>query len=198
MIRHATKADLVVKQAIKVLIVDDEETLRTCLVAFLEDEGLDVTCATDGEEALKVHAHSQVDVGVIDPRLPGIDGNGVILEAHKICPDMKFLVYTGSVTYGRLCVGPLRCLRDASHAEAGGSHGRHRPGCSSVGYPRFGLTCCGTRGALRGSLKAVIAEAKAGTTEPIEVTFTDSAGALEDHTPGPTARRGLGGREARC
>lgn len=84
---------------VKVLIVDDEETLRTHLAAYLEDAGFDVTAVADGETALEVLAGTPVDVGLIDIRLPGIDGDAVILKGHEIRPAMKFLIHTASASY---------------------------------------------------------------------------------------------------
>jgi DNA-binding NarL/FixJ family response regulator len=40
-----------------------------------------------------------VDIGVIDIRLPGLDGEAVILRAHALAPRMQFLVHTGSRNY---------------------------------------------------------------------------------------------------
>ncbi len=82
-----------------VLVVDDEAAVRLNLCAYLEDEGFAVLAAGDGEEALAILAKRQADVGVIDMRLPGIDGNGVIRAARRFCPDMKFLIHTGSASY---------------------------------------------------------------------------------------------------
>ena len=84
---------------IKVLIVDDEDTIRTFLSAFLQDEGFDVAVAADGEEALRQLMLHPVEVGIIDIRLPGIDGNTLIQRAQEICPGMRFLVHTGSIDY---------------------------------------------------------------------------------------------------
>ncbi len=86
-------------QALKVLIVDDEAVVRQSLAAFFEDEGFEVAMAADGEEALRLVADRRFDFGVIDMRLPGIDGNAVILESHEIQPDMRFLIHTGSASY---------------------------------------------------------------------------------------------------
>ncbi len=84
---------------IKILVVDDENVVSTNLVAFLEDEGFSVLSAASGEEALALLAEQAVDVGIIDMRLPGIDGNTLILKAHAMQPLMKFLIHTGSANY---------------------------------------------------------------------------------------------------
>lgn len=85
---------------IKILIVDDESVVSANLTAFLEDEGFTVFSAFSGEEALELLAGKDIDIGIIDMRLPGIDGNTLILRAHDMRPLMKFLIHTGSTNYG--------------------------------------------------------------------------------------------------
>lgn len=87
------------KEEIKLLIVDDEEFLRMTLIAFLEDEGYMISSVSSGEEALELISKQNFDIGIIDMKLPGINGNTLILQAHDIQPDMKFLIHTGSVNY---------------------------------------------------------------------------------------------------
>ncbi len=82
-----------------ILIVDDEEHLQENLVAYLEDEGYTVVTAGDGETGLERVRNQKLDIGIIDMRLPGMDGNAFINRAHEIQPDMKFLIHTGSMTY---------------------------------------------------------------------------------------------------
>ncbi len=84
---------------IKIIIVDDEEIIRNNLSAFLLDEGFEVITTASGEEALTIIHNKSVDIGIVDMRLPGIDGNMLILKAHQIIPTMKFLIHTGSVNY---------------------------------------------------------------------------------------------------
>jgi len=88
-----------VNPPIKVLIVDDEETLRTHVAAYLEDEGFDVTTVADGETALEALTQNPPDVALVDIRLPGIDGDAVILQGLEICPGLKFLIHTASASY---------------------------------------------------------------------------------------------------
>ena len=83
----------------KVLVVDDEEMIRVNLECFLEDENYEVIAAGSGEEALELLKQHEPIFGIIDMRLPGIDGNTVILEAHKIYPNMRFIIHTGSSEY---------------------------------------------------------------------------------------------------
>lgn len=61
----------------KVLVVEDEQSLREALVFFLEKEGHDVIVAVDGEEAIRVYENSGADIILLDLMLPKIDGNQV-------------------------------------------------------------------------------------------------------------------------
>jgi DNA-binding NtrC family response regulator len=84
---------------IKVFVVDDESVVCSNIAAFLEDEGFTVFSATSGEEALDLLLKQKIDVAIIDIRLPGIDGNMLILKAHEIQPGLKFLIHTGSTNF---------------------------------------------------------------------------------------------------
>ena len=82
-----------------VLVVDDEIMIRVNLMAYLEDEGFDVQCAESGEDALELLRSQRFDVGIIDMRLPGMDGNAFILRAHALDAHMRFIIHTGSTEY---------------------------------------------------------------------------------------------------
>ena len=62
----------------KVLIIDDEEKLRTLLARIISLEGFDVLQADDCKSALKKLAQTDIDVVLCDVKLP--DGNGVDLS----------------------------------------------------------------------------------------------------------------------
>ncbi len=81
------------------LILDDEESIRQSIAAYMEDEGYIVFEASSGEEAIEVVKNNHIDEAVVDIRLPGIDGNTFMIEARKILPNIKFVVHTGSADY---------------------------------------------------------------------------------------------------
>jgi two-component system, OmpR family, response regulator len=85
---------------IKILVADDEDVVNVNLSAYLEDEGFIVYSAASGEEAIDLIRRHHIDIGIIDMRLPGIDGNTLIMKAHDMHPVMKFLIHTGSTNYG--------------------------------------------------------------------------------------------------
>lgn len=84
---------------VTILILDDEQMVRENLEAFLEDEGLTVLTASNGEEALGVITENDITIGVIDMRLPGMAGSEFIVKAHAIRPEARFIVHTGSTNY---------------------------------------------------------------------------------------------------
>lgn len=90
---------------IRVLVVDDEMFVRSSLEAYLMDSDIDVTTARTAEEALRHIGKAKeegrpFDAGIVDLRLPGMSGEALILEIHKVAPDMQCLIHTGSSFYG--------------------------------------------------------------------------------------------------
>jgi CheY-like chemotaxis protein len=84
----------------RVLVVDDEPAIATGLRVFLEDEGMQVDCASSGEEAVDIaRSKSDYDVCIMDMRLPVMNGDAAIRALHHICPDLKFIIHTGSANY---------------------------------------------------------------------------------------------------
>ncbi len=77
------------------LLVDDEDALRSIVAERLDDEGFEVTQATDGEAALKALDGFAFDVIVTDLRLPGVDGRQVIEAAIGRYPGIIAIVVTG-------------------------------------------------------------------------------------------------------
>jgi len=84
----------------RVLVVDDEPVILTGLQIFLEDEGMQVDCAGSGEEAVDIARNNTgYDVCIMDMRLPGMNGDTTIRALHEICPDLEFIIHTGSADY---------------------------------------------------------------------------------------------------
>lgn len=57
-----------------ILVVDDEEDLRTMLAEHLEDEGYTVLTAGTGDEALALAQSRRLDVILLDVMMPGLSG----------------------------------------------------------------------------------------------------------------------------
>ncbi len=83
----------------RVLVVDDEALIRHNLCAFLEDEGFTLFSAESSEAAFALLERQTIDISIIDVRLSGMDGNSFVVQAHKLYPNMRFLIHTGSSDY---------------------------------------------------------------------------------------------------
>ena len=83
----------------KVLIIDDEEKLRSLLARIISLEGFEVIQAEDRKTALKKLEQNNIDVILSDVKLP--DGNGVelTLEIKKLYPSIEIIVLTA---YGNI------------------------------------------------------------------------------------------------
>jgi two-component system nitrogen regulation response regulator NtrX len=62
----------------KILIIDDEASIRTTLAGILEDEGHKAVLCETGEEAITQFARDEFDLAILDLWLPGIDGLSVL------------------------------------------------------------------------------------------------------------------------
>jgi DNA-binding NtrC family response regulator len=81
---------------VKVLVADDELGIRESLKAFLEDDGFMVFLADTAEASINILNQEEIDIAIVDLRLPGADGNSLIQEASQKKPNLKFILYTGS------------------------------------------------------------------------------------------------------
>ncbi len=74
--------------ASRILLVEDDERIRTSMRLSLEDEGYEVEEAESGEEALECHARALIaqpfDLLVVDIMLPGMDGFDCCRELRKV------------------------------------------------------------------------------------------------------------------
>ena len=66
-----------------VLVVDDEEAIAEAVRARLESEGYRVVVASDGQQAISLHAEHRPDLVVLDLMLPGMDGLEVCQEIQR-------------------------------------------------------------------------------------------------------------------
>ncbi|MEO1132889.1 MAG: response regulator transcription factor [Cyanobacteria bacterium J06639_1] len=67
----------------RILVVDDEASIRRILETRLSMIGYDVVTASDGEEALDAFHHQDPDLVVLDVMMPKLDGYGVCQELRK-------------------------------------------------------------------------------------------------------------------
>jgi two-component system NtrC family response regulator len=80
---------------IRVLLIDDEQTLLEYLSKRLLREGFTVKVTFSGEEALQAAADENYDVAVVDLKMPGIDGVETQKRLKEIQPFLQCIVLTG-------------------------------------------------------------------------------------------------------
>src|SRR6266853_1274999 len=78
----------------RVLVVDDELSLRKVLAATLQREGYEVQVASDGEEALAALDRDGADVVVTDLVMPKMDGLSLLRKVVVSHPDVPVIVVT--------------------------------------------------------------------------------------------------------
>lgn len=67
----------------KVLVVDDEKLIVKGIRFSLEQDGMEVTCAYDGEEALEIAKNEAFDIILLDVMLPGLTGFEVCQQIRE-------------------------------------------------------------------------------------------------------------------
>jgi two-component system, NtrC family, response regulator AtoC len=78
----------------KVLIVDDEETLRFTLSEVMHKEGYTVVTATDGEDALQKMSETLFDLIILDIKMPKMDGMETLPRIKEIDSDATVIMIT--------------------------------------------------------------------------------------------------------
>ena len=84
------------QETIRVLVVDDEESIRRFTAAALAGAGYDVALAADGPEALEIaQRQGPFDLCVVDLQMPLMTGDEVARRLRRAEPDLKVLYFTG-------------------------------------------------------------------------------------------------------
>ncbi|MBP1603944.1 MAG: zraR 22, partial [Acidobacteria bacterium] len=78
----------------RVLVVDDERSMRELLEIVLRREGYDVLTADNGRAALSTLEHQPVDLLISDIKMPDMSGVDVLRAARGMDPDMLAIMIT--------------------------------------------------------------------------------------------------------
>ena len=81
----------------KILVIDDDRSIRNAIKEILEFEKYEVSLAADGFEGIAMIEQSVFDVILCDVKMPGKDGMEVLQEAMKLT-DTPFIVISGHGT----------------------------------------------------------------------------------------------------
>lgn len=79
----------------RILVVDDEENVRKLLLTVLSEEGYEVICAQDGEEAFTIFSsQDDIDVVLMDIRMPKADGMLTLKKMYTLRPKANIILMT--------------------------------------------------------------------------------------------------------
>lgn len=78
----------------RILVVDDEESIREFLEIMLRKEGYEVSCVEDGQKALEALKKKTVDMVISDMQMPNMTGLQLLKEVKDQFPDMLFMMIT--------------------------------------------------------------------------------------------------------
>jgi two-component system response regulator PilR (NtrC family) len=82
----------------RILIVDDERSMREMLSILLEREGYETVEAKNGQEATQLFESSLFDLVISDIQMPGINGIELLARIKKLAPDVPVLMITAFAT----------------------------------------------------------------------------------------------------
>ncbi len=80
-----------------VLVVDDDAEVRELARLTLEDVGVEVVLASNGQDALDMFSHmrDQIDLVLLDLTMPGVDSATTLRELRAIKPDIRVVLSSG-------------------------------------------------------------------------------------------------------
>jgi len=79
----------------RILVVDDDVAVRGAIKMVLEQDGHDVTLASDGRSGVSAAEGDAFDMVICDIFMPGMDGIETIHAFHKINPRMPVIAMSG-------------------------------------------------------------------------------------------------------
>ena len=83
------------KERSRILVIDDDESVRRSLAAVLKDQGYTVDVAASGREAMGKSKVGFYNLALVDLRLPDMDGIRLLTEIRETVPKMVKIIITG-------------------------------------------------------------------------------------------------------
>ena len=80
----------------KILVIDDEPSIRDLLDTLLTQKGFHVVLADSGQKGLEIYRRARADVIVLDLKMPGMDGLAVLQQVHQLNPKQPVVMLTGA------------------------------------------------------------------------------------------------------
>ncbi|MBL7687952.1 MAG: sigma-54-dependent Fis family transcriptional regulator [Bdellovibrionaceae bacterium] len=78
----------------RILVVDDEESIREFLEIMLRKEGYEITCVEDGQKAIDILKKKTFDLIISDLQMPNVTGIELLKHCREAYPDVLFMMIT--------------------------------------------------------------------------------------------------------
>ena len=79
----------------KILVVDDDDLIRDLIYEILESNGFQVVLAENGNKALDILKHEEVDLIITDIIMPDKEGIETIMDIKRMLPKAKIVAMSG-------------------------------------------------------------------------------------------------------
>jgi DNA-binding response OmpR family regulator len=80
-----------------ILVIDDDQDVRSCIRNILEQSGYSVLVAENGSVGIGIFRHNPVDLVIVDLFMPEKEGIETIIELRKGYADLKILAISGGI-----------------------------------------------------------------------------------------------------
>ena len=85
-------------ETVRILVIDDDENIRSVVTAILEDEGYVVETADTAKKGIEKSEKSFYNLALIDVRLPDMEGIELLGKLRDTKPKMRKIIVTGYPT----------------------------------------------------------------------------------------------------
>jgi DNA-binding NtrC family response regulator len=79
----------------RILVIDDDESIRKTITSILEEKGYTVDAAENGKEAIRKSKARFYNLALIDIRLPDMEGIKLLTAMRETVPKMVKIIVTG-------------------------------------------------------------------------------------------------------
>ena len=83
----------------RILVIDDDDLVRTAVQQMLENKGFDVVVAAQGQHALRILDNGNFDAIVVDIFMPDMDGLETIRAFRERSPEIAIVAMSGTKFY---------------------------------------------------------------------------------------------------
>jgi len=79
---------------VRIMIIEDDEEMRSLLKDFFEEEGFETDSVSNGVDALRMFSEDHFDLVITDIRMPGLTGLDILPRIRRLKPETPIIVMT--------------------------------------------------------------------------------------------------------